>query len=51
MEEAATKIHMPWAFNIFNAITPGSILTYISNEVYLELSKKGLTPKWASFSK
>lgn len=32
---------MHWAFNGFNAITPGSILTCISNEVYLELLKKG----------
>lgn len=51
VEVAATKIHMPWAFNIFNAITPGSILTYISSEVYLELLKTGLIPKWARFSK
>lgn len=32
---------MFWAFNIFNTITPASILTYISNGVYLALVKKG----------
>lgn len=44
-----SKIHRSWALSIYNAITPGSILTYIPSGVYLGVAEKELFPKWAIF--